>query len=121
MRGATLDEIWVNTVPFLAVDMVEASMAFTLWDRFLKHDPKDPDWPDRDRFILSNGYASALLYSLLHLNGYDLSMDELNDFRQWGSKTPGHPEYRLTSGVHHALAAQSVVARALWLVAGEAS
>ena len=74
-------------------------MAYVLWDRFLKHNPKDPTWPNRDRFILSPGHASALLYSLLHLTGYDLPMDELKRFRQWGSKTPGHPEHGLTPGV----------------------
>jgi transketolase len=76
-----------------------APMAYTLWDKFLRHNPKNPSWLNRDRFILSAGHGSALLYSLLHLNGYDLSLDELKRFRQWGSKTPGHPEYGLTSGV----------------------
>ena len=74
-------------------------MAYALWDRFLKHNPADPAWPNRDRFVLSCGHASALLYSLLHLTGYDLPMDELKQFRQWGSKTPGHPEHGLTPGV----------------------
>jgi transketolase len=74
-------------------------MAYVLWDRFLKHNPTNPDWPDRDRFILSPGHASMLLYSLLHLTGYDLSLEELKQFRQWGSKTPGHPEYGHTPGV----------------------
>jgi len=74
-------------------------MAYALWDRFLKHNPEDPAWPNRDRFVLSCGHASALLYSLLHLTGYDLPMDELKQFRQWGSKTPGHPEHGLTPGV----------------------
>jgi transketolase len=112
MPDAKLDELCVNTIRFLAVDAVEraksghpgaplgaAAMAYVLWDRFLKHNPSDPKWPDRDRFILSNGHASALLYSLLHLTGYDLPLDELKNFRQWGSKTPGHPEYGLTPGV----------------------
>ena len=79
--------------------MGAAPMAYVLWDRFLKHNPNDPTWPDRDRFVLSPGHASALLYSLLHLTGYDLPMDELKQFRQWGSKTPGHPEHGLTPGV----------------------
>jgi transketolase len=79
--------------------MGAAPLAYVLWDRFLKHNPNNPHWPDRDRFILSNGHASALLYSLLHLTGYDLPLDELKNFRQWGSKTPGHPEYGLTPGV----------------------
>ncbi len=74
-------------------------MAYALWDRFLKHNPADPTWPNRDRFVLSCGHASALLYSLLHLTGYNLPMDELKQFRQWGSKTPGHPEHGLTPGV----------------------
>ena len=74
-------------------------MAYTLWDRFLRHNPNDPAWPDRDRFILSPGHASALLYSLLYHTGYDLPLDELKRFRQWESKTPGHPEYGLTPGV----------------------
>ena len=74
-------------------------MAFALWTRFLRHAPQQPDWPDRDRFILSAGHASALLYSLLHLTGYDLPLEELQRFRQWGSRTPGHPEHGLTPGV----------------------
>jgi transketolase len=112
MVSPSLDELCVNTIRFLSVDTVQkansghpgapmgaAAMAYVLWDRFLKHNPADPAWPDRDRFILSPGHASALLYSLLHLTGYDLPLDELKQFRQWGSKTPGHPEYRLTPGV----------------------
>jgi transketolase len=108
----TLDQRCINTIRFLAVDAVQkaksghpgtpmgaAPMAYTLWDRFLKHNPRNPAWPDRDRFILSPGHASMLLYALLHLTGYDLSLDELKQFRQWGSKTPGHPEYRHTPGV----------------------
>jgi len=79
--------------------MGAAPMAYALWDRFLKHNPADPTWPNRDRFVLSCGHASALLYSLLHLTGYNLPMDELKQFRQWGSKTPGHPEHGLTPGV----------------------
>jgi transketolase len=97
---------------FLAVDAVQkansghpgapmgaAPMAYVLWDKFLKHNPTDPNWPDRDRFILSPGHASAMLYALLHLSGYDLPLEELKRFRQWGSKTPGHPEYGVTPGV----------------------
>ncbi len=107
-----LDELAINTIRFLAVDTVQkansghpgtpmgaAPMAYVLWDRFLRHNPNDPTWPDRDRFILSPGHASALLYALLHLTGYDLPLEELKRFRQWGSKTPGHPEYGLTPGV----------------------
>jgi len=112
MTEAKLDEICINTLRFLAVDTVEkaksghpgtpmgaAVLAYVIWDRYLRHNPQDPKWPDRDRFILSPGHASAMLYSLLYLTGYDLSLDELKDFRQWGSKTPGHPEYGLTPGV----------------------
>src|SRR5258708_20511858 len=111
-REALLDEKCINTIRFLAVDMVQkaksghpgtpmgaATMAYVLWDRFLKYHPRNPTWADRDRFILSPGHASALLYSLLYLTGYDLSLDDLKQFRQWGSKTPGHPEYHETPGV----------------------
>lgn len=107
-----LEQKCINTIRFLAVDAVEkaksghpgtplgaATMAFTLWDRFLKHNPANPKWIDRDRFVLSCGHASMLLYGLLHLNGYDLSIDEIKNFRQWESKTAGHPEYGLTPGV----------------------
>ena len=76
-----------------------APLAFVLWDHFLRHNPRDPHWGGRDRFILSNGHASMLLYSMLFLTGYDLTLDDLKNFRQWGSKTPGHPEYGLTAGV----------------------
>tara|TARA_B100000315_G_scaffold258293_1_gene309905 strand:- start:2324 stop:4342 length:2019 start_codon:yes stop_codon:yes gene_type:complete len=112
MTDPKLDELCINTMRFLAVDAVQqansghpgtpmgaAPMAYVLWDRFLKHNPEDPKWPDRDRFLLSPGHASAMLYALLHLAGYDLPLDELKRFRQWGSKTPGHPEYGLTPGV----------------------
>ena len=112
MTDTALDQLCINTLRFLAVDTVQkarsghpgapmgaAPMAYVLWDRFLKHNPADPKWPDRDRFVLSAGHASAMLYSLLHLTGYDLPMEELQQFRQWGSKTPGHPEYGLTPGV----------------------
>jgi transketolase len=102
----------VNTLRFLSVDMVEAAksghpglpldaapMAYVLWDRFLKHNPANPAWWDRDRFVLSAGHGSALLYSLLHMTGYDLPMEELRQFRRFGSRTPGHPEYGRTAGV----------------------
>jgi transketolase len=108
----SLDELCVNTIRALAIDTVQnansghpglplgaAPMAYALWTRALKHDPADPKWPDRDRFVLSAGHGSALLYSLLHLTGYDLPLDELKRFRQWGSHTPGHPEYGDTPGV----------------------
>jgi transketolase len=107
-----LEERCVDTVRFLAVDGVQkansghpgmpmgaAPIAHTLFTRHLRFDPADPAWPDRDRFVLSAGHASMLLYSLLHLTGYDVSLDDLKDFRQWGSKTPGHPEYGHTPGV----------------------
>ncbi len=107
-----LDELCVNTIRMLSVDGVQnansghpgmpmgaASMAYVLWSRFLSHNPQNPKWPNRDRFILSAGHGSMLLYSLLHLTGYDLSMEDIKNFRQWGSKTPGHPEYPLTPGV----------------------
>ncbi|MEA1921299.1 MAG: transketolase, partial [Pseudomonadota bacterium] len=110
--SVNLEEKCINTIRFLAVDMVEransghpgmpmgaAAMAHTLWSRFLQHNPANPEWPDRDRFILSAGHGSALLYALLHLSGYPLSLDDLKNFRQWGSLTPGHPEYRHTPGV----------------------
>ena len=112
MNSTALDELCINTMRFLAVDAVQransghpgtpmgaATMAYVLWDRFLKHNPNDPAWPNRDRFILSPGHASAMLYALLHLTGYDLPLEELKRFRQWDSKTPGHPEYGLTPGV----------------------
>lgn len=102
----------INTIRFLAIDAVEkanaghpglpmgaAPMAYTLWTQFLRHNPKDPSWPNRDRFVLSAGHGSMLLYALLHLTGYDLPLSELERFRQLGSKTPGHPEYGLTPGV----------------------
>jgi transketolase len=79
--------------------MGAAAMAYVLWTRFLRHNPRNPFWPDRDRFVLSAGHGSVLLYSLLHLSGYDLSLADLKNFRQWGSRTPGHPEYGLTPGI----------------------
>ncbi len=108
-----LEELCVNTIRFLAVDAVEkaksghpgtpmgmADMAFVLWTEFLRHDPADPHWKNRDRFVLSAGHASMLLYSLLHLTGYpDMTMEELKGFRQWGSRTAGHPEYGHASGI----------------------
>jgi transketolase len=107
-----LDLLCVNTIRCLAMDAVQkansghpglpmgaAPMAYVLWDRFLKHHPLKPRWPNRDRFILSAGHGCMLLYSLLHLTGYDLSLDDLKQFRQWESKTPGHPEYHLASGI----------------------
>jgi len=107
-----LDQLCINTIRALAIDAVQkansghpglplgaAPMAYVLWTRFLQHNPQNPKWENRDRFLLSAGHGSMLLYALLHLTGYDLSLDELKNFRQWGSKTPGHPEYGLAPGV----------------------
>ena len=107
-----LQERAINTLRFLSADMVQqansghpglpmgcAALAYTIWTRHLQHSPTNPKWPERDRFILSGGHGCALLYSLLHVTGYDLPLDELKHFRQWDSKTPGHPEYGLTPGV----------------------
>src|SRR5688500_6342352 len=108
-----LEELSVNTIRFLAVDAVEkaksghpgtpmgmADMAFVLWTEFLRHDPLEPRWKNRDRFILSAGHASMLIYSLLHLTGYpDMTIEELKNFRQWGSRTAGHPEYGHAPGI----------------------
>jgi transketolase len=112
MPSQTLDQLAINTIRTLSIDAVQqansghpglpldaAPMAYVLWTQFLRHNPKNPRWPDRDRFVLSAGHGSMLLYSLLYLTGYDLSLEEIKHFRQWGSKTPGHPEYRLTPGV----------------------
>jgi transketolase len=107
-----LDQLCINTIRTLAMDGVQkansghpgmpmgmADVAYVLWTRFLEHNPANPGWPNRDRFVLSAGHGSMLLYSLLHLTGYDLPLEELESFRQWGSRTPGHPEYGLTPGV----------------------
>src|SRR5437588_5837690 len=107
-----LDQLCINTIRFLAVDAVEkaksghpgapmglAPLAYVLWTKHLHFDPQDPNWSNRDRFMLSNGHASMLHYALLHLAGFDLSLDDLKNFRQWGSKTPGHPEHGDTPGV----------------------
>jgi len=107
-----LDQLCINTIRTLSLDAVQkansghpglplgaAPMAYVLWTRFLRHNPRNPKWENRDRFLLSAGHGSMLLYSLLYLTGYDLSLEELKNFRQWGSKTPGHPEYGLTPGV----------------------
>ena len=111
-KRSDLDRMCINTIRTLAMDAVEkaksghpgapmglAAAAYVLWTRYLRHHPANPRWPDRDRFVLSGGHASMLLYSLLHLTGYDLSLDDIRSFRQWGSKTPGHPEYGHTPGV----------------------
>ncbi|WP_338875082.1 transketolase [Spirosoma sp. SC4-14] len=111
-KNVDLDQLSINTIRLLSVDAVQkansghpglplgaAPMAYVLWSRFLRFNPKDPQWPDRDRFVLSAGHGSALLYSMLHLYGYDLSLDDLKNFRQIHSRTPGHPESNLTPGV----------------------
>jgi transketolase len=110
--GSELDNLCINTIRTLAIDGVEkansghpglpmgmAPAAYVLWTRFLRHDPNDPKWPNRDRFVLSAGHGSMLLYALLHLTGYDLPLEQLEQFRQWGSRTPGHPELGRTPGV----------------------
>ena len=109
---ATLDQLCINTIRALALDAVQkaesghpglplgaAPMAYVLWTRFLRHNPRNPHWSNRDRFLLSAGHGSMLIYALLYLTGYDLPLEELKNFRQWGSKTPGHPEYGLTPGI----------------------
>lgn len=111
-KNSTIDELSINTIRFLSADGVEkansghpgmpmgdAAMAYTLWTKFLKHNPKNPTWDNRDRFVLSAGHGSMLLYSLLHLTGYNISLKDLKDFRQWGSKTAGHPEYEPHLGI----------------------
>jgi transketolase len=107
-----LDNECINTLRFLSVDAVQkadsghpglpmgaAAMAYVLWTRFLKYNPANPGWFDRDRFVLSPGHGSMLLYSLLHLTGYDLPLEQIKHFREWGSITPGHPERGVTPGV----------------------
>ena len=107
-----LDQLCINTIRTLAMDGVQkansghpgapmglAPVGYWLWEKFLRHSPSNPQWPNRDRFVLSGGHGSMLLYSLLHLTGYDLPLNELQNFRQWNSKTPGHPEYGHTPGV----------------------
>ncbi len=107
-----IDKKCISTLRMLAIEAVEkaksghpgfplgaAPLMYTIWDRFMEHNPSNPQWENRDRFILSAGHGSALLYAMLHVSGYDLSVEELKNFRQWGSKTPGHPEYGHTVGV----------------------
>lgn len=108
----SIEQLSINTIRTLSIDAIEkansghpgmpmgaAPMAYTLWTQFMKHNPNNPTWFNRDRFVLSAGHGSMLLYSLLHLSGYDVTMDDIKNFRQWGSKTPGHPEYGHTAGV----------------------
>ncbi|HEX6745894.1 MAG TPA: transketolase [Longimicrobium sp.] len=110
--GGDLDQLCINTIRTLSMDAVQkansghpgtpmalAPLAYVIWTRHLRHNPRDPHWPDRDRFVLSAGHASMLLYSMLYLTGYGLELDDLKNFRQWESRTPGHPEYGLTPGV----------------------
>ena len=111
---ADLDRLSINAIRMLSIDAVQqansghpgmpmgaATMAFVLWTRHLRHNPQNPSWPDRDRFVLSAGHGSMLLYSLLYLTGYDLTLDEIRQFRQWKSRTPGHPERGVTPGGVH--------------------
>jgi transketolase len=111
-QGENMDQLCINTIRMLAVDAVEkarsghpgmpmeaADIGYVLWTRFLKHNPANPKWPNRDRFVLSAGHGSMLLYALLYLTGYDVSLEDIRQFRQWNSITPGHPEYGLTPGV----------------------
>ncbi|MEO6203637.1 MAG: transketolase, partial [Nitrospirales bacterium] len=110
--SSQLDQLSINTIRFLSVDAVQkaksghpglplgaAPMAYVLWSRFLQHSPSNPHWFNRDRFVLSAGHGSMLLYSLLYLTGYDLPLEQIKQFRQWGSRTPGHPERGVTPGV----------------------
>jgi transketolase len=112
VKKPNIDELCINTIRMLAADAVQkansghpgmpmgdAAMAYVLWTKFLKHNPKDPHWQNRDRFVLSAGHGSMLLYSLLHLTGHKISLDDIKNFRQWGSPTPGHPEYCLECGI----------------------
>ncbi|MBL8162642.1 MAG: transketolase, partial [Anaerolineae bacterium] len=107
-----LQTLAINTIRTLSIDAVQkadsghpglpmgaAPMAYALWMNHLRHNPRNPQWANRDRFILSAGHGSMLIYAMLHLTGYDLPLDELKNFRQWGSHTPGHPEYGETPGV----------------------
>jgi transketolase len=111
VNSNNIDELAINTIRFLSVDGVQkanaghpgmpmgcAPIGYTLYTKYLRHNPANPKWLNRDRFILSAGHGSMLLYSLLHLSGYDLPLEQLMQFRQWGSLTPGHPEYHLTPG-----------------------
>ena len=99
IRALAMDAVQQANSGHPGAPMGMAEMAVALWGRHLKHNPAHPQWPDRDRFVLSNGHASMLLYALLHLSGYDLAMSELRNFRQLHSKTPGHPEVDVTPGV----------------------
>ncbi|TRY21279.1 transketolase, partial [Geobacillus sp. LEMMJ02] len=108
----SIEQLSIAAIRTLSIDAIEkansghpgmpmgaAPMAYTLWTKFMNHNPRNPKWFNRDRFVLSAGHGSMLLYSLLHLSGYDVTMEDIKQFRQWGSKTPGHPEYGHTPGV----------------------
>src|ERR687894_3276919 len=110
--GRSLEDLCINAIRVLSMDAVQkadsghpgtpmalAPLAYVLWTQHLRYNPADPSWVNRDRFVLSAGHASMLLYSVLYLTGYDLSLEDLQQFRQWESKTPGHPEYSYTPGV----------------------
>jgi len=112
VNTVSIEQLSINTIRTLSIDMIEkansghpglpmgaAPLAYVLWTEFMKHIPKNSKWFNRDRFVLSAGHGSALLYSLLHLSGYNVTMDDLKNFRQYGSKTPGHPEVHHTDGV----------------------
>src|SRR3972149_5014818 len=112
LTNAQLDQLSINSIRVLAMDAVQkanighpgmpmgaATMAYVLWSQFVRHNPKNPHWSDRDRFVSSPGHGSMLLYGLLYLSGYDLSLEDLKQFRQWESRTPGHPEFGATHGV----------------------
>ncbi|MGH9174195.1 MAG: transketolase, partial [Vicinamibacterales bacterium] len=111
-QTASLQDLCINSIRTLAMDAVQraesghpgtpmalAPLAYVLWTQHLRHNPANPAWANRDRFVLSAGHASMLLYSVLYLTGYDLGLDDIEQFRQWGSRTPGHPEYGHTPGV----------------------
>src|SRR5579863_8767188 len=112
VQDPRLVELGINVIRGLAMDAPEqansghsgtamalAPLAHVLWTRIMNYDPREPEWPDRDRFVLSCGHACILQYSMLHLTGYDLSLDDIRQFRQWGSRTPGHPEVHHTAGI----------------------
>jgi transketolase len=122
-----LSNLAINTIRILSIDAVQkanaghpglpmgaAPMAYVLWQKHLKHNPRNPKWPDRDRFVLSAGHGSMLLYSLLHLTGYDLSLDDIKTFRQWGSRAAGHPESSLAPGVEATRSGRAPATQSAW-------
>ncbi len=125
--GSELDDLCINTVRTLSMDAVQqansghpgtpmalAPLAYLLFTKHLRYDAAHPDWPNRDRFVLSCGHASMLLYSVLYLTGYDVTLEDIKHFRQWGSKTPGHPEYRHTPGVETTTGRPSRLRKTNW-------